>query len=342
MVIFSRITLFGESAGAASVLYHILSPASAGLFHRAIAQSGSILSPWSFTESPRKVVEKYAPLVNCPVKNETELVACLKTIDVSELVKLQKNVMDPTNEFLAFVPTLETVKKEDTFLTENPRALYTSGKLANRVPLLLGVTSGEGALRTARFDAMPELIPLIDEEWDTIGPKLISMEPFPGQEETLEKIRQYYFGEHKFTEDLHEFKKNFSKMNSDGLFFQSVRKSAIVHANLGLPTYLYYYDYNSAVVPSMYSLFRAVRPDDWIFSEAKLGSAVLVDFLKENVFGSEGPHEFGKSVIKNIIFSIFFFTMAYQMFCHFRSYTCRRPVSVVESGRMDRLHFWWR
>ncbi|MFE2308567.1 carboxylesterase/lipase family protein, partial [Streptomyces sp. NPDC059411] len=36
-----RVTLFGESAGALSVCAHLVSPASAGLFHRAIVQSGS-------------------------------------------------------------------------------------------------------------------------------------------------------------------------------------------------------------------------------------------------------------------------------------------------------------
>ncbi|MFJ3876141.1 carboxylesterase/lipase family protein [Streptomyces sp. NPDC090077] len=36
-----RVTLFGESAGGLSVCAHLVSPASAGLFHRAVVQSGS-------------------------------------------------------------------------------------------------------------------------------------------------------------------------------------------------------------------------------------------------------------------------------------------------------------
>lgn len=44
------VTIFGCSAGAASVNYHILSPLSKGLFHRAIAQSGSTLNPWAKKE----------------------------------------------------------------------------------------------------------------------------------------------------------------------------------------------------------------------------------------------------------------------------------------------------
>ncbi|GBP24364.1 Venom carboxylesterase-6 [Eumeta japonica] len=47
------VTIFGESAGAASVHMHMLSPASKGLFHRAIAQSGLATSPWALARGPR-------------------------------------------------------------------------------------------------------------------------------------------------------------------------------------------------------------------------------------------------------------------------------------------------
>jgi carboxylesterase type B len=35
-----QVTIFGQSAGAMSVMFHYLSPRSRGLFHAAIAQSG--------------------------------------------------------------------------------------------------------------------------------------------------------------------------------------------------------------------------------------------------------------------------------------------------------------
>ncbi len=37
-------TIFGESAGSACVLAHVLSPQSKGLFHAAIAESGTPMS----------------------------------------------------------------------------------------------------------------------------------------------------------------------------------------------------------------------------------------------------------------------------------------------------------
>ena len=41
----SIVTLFGQSAGSASVALHLLSPLSNGLFHRAILESGTALCP---------------------------------------------------------------------------------------------------------------------------------------------------------------------------------------------------------------------------------------------------------------------------------------------------------
>lgn len=43
----SQVTLFGESAGGASVSMHVLSPRSAPYFRRAIIQSGSATAPWA-------------------------------------------------------------------------------------------------------------------------------------------------------------------------------------------------------------------------------------------------------------------------------------------------------
>ena len=40
-------TIFGESAGAASVDLHLMSPLSEGLFHQAIVESGVDSSSWA-------------------------------------------------------------------------------------------------------------------------------------------------------------------------------------------------------------------------------------------------------------------------------------------------------
>lgn len=50
---------------------------------------------------------------------------------------------------IVFSPTVESVQSPDAMFTENPRVLMEQGKFQN-IPLVMGVTSGEGGLRTAR------------------------------------------------------------------------------------------------------------------------------------------------------------------------------------------------
>ena len=42
-----QVTIFGQSAGAASVALHMLSPLSYGLYHKVILESGTAASPFA-------------------------------------------------------------------------------------------------------------------------------------------------------------------------------------------------------------------------------------------------------------------------------------------------------
>lgn len=96
------VTIYGTSAGAASVLYHVLSPLSngpsskhdyhscytsdllkyfcvnSGLFHRAISESGSMLNPWGADLSVGKYSQALADGFNCRSELSSELLACLR------------------------------------------------------------------------------------------------------------------------------------------------------------------------------------------------------------------------------------------------------------------------
>ena len=89
-----KVTIMGESAGSASVTYHMLSPLStrkkliliarshsffAALFQQAIAESGSALSSWAFDSDPEKHAKDIAgEYLGCPTEPMADLVNCLK------------------------------------------------------------------------------------------------------------------------------------------------------------------------------------------------------------------------------------------------------------------------
>lgn len=73
-----RVTIVGQSAGAASVHAHMFSPLSKGLFHGAVSLSGSANMAWASRFSARVMAQKQAQLVNCPVDQGSQV--CLDKV----------------------------------------------------------------------------------------------------------------------------------------------------------------------------------------------------------------------------------------------------------------------
>ncbi|XP_072173624.1 cholinesterase-like [Diadema setosum] len=131
----NRITLFGESAGGASVGFHLLSKLSRGYFNQAIMQSGSPLATWAFIDSREYEVQKIeglAEVVGCEAEDSSALVECLREIDGSELRQAAEAI------YVSHYVTLD-----GTFLEDTPVNLLTRGDL-KRAAVLSGYTADEG------------------------------------------------------------------------------------------------------------------------------------------------------------------------------------------------------
>ncbi|KAG9338714.1 hypothetical protein JZ751_025383 [Albula glossodonta] len=135
------VTLFGESAGAASVNFHILSPGSHALFTRAILQSGSLNAPWA-TVPPSEAWNRsltLAWMLDCQGEGSTDLESCLRSVEPEKIVSQQNNVLEQHQMVgTAFVPTVD-----GDFLTDLPDVLIQSGQF-KKTDLLLGVNKDEG------------------------------------------------------------------------------------------------------------------------------------------------------------------------------------------------------
>jgi carboxylesterase type B len=73
----SKVTISGYSAGAFSVTAHLASPLSKGLFHRAIAMSGSITTALPLDSNNKALGEKLGDLLKCKTG---ELIECLEKV----------------------------------------------------------------------------------------------------------------------------------------------------------------------------------------------------------------------------------------------------------------------
>jgi len=75
----TRVTIMGESAGSASVTYHMLSPLSQPYYQQVIAESGSALSSWAFDSDPEKHAKDIVGgFMDCPTESVEEMVNCIK------------------------------------------------------------------------------------------------------------------------------------------------------------------------------------------------------------------------------------------------------------------------
>lgn len=137
-----QVTIFGESAGGASVGMHLLSPGSRSLFSRAIMQSGVPNSPWA-TVSPaeaRRRATLLAKLVGCLNNNDTEMVDCLRNRHPQELIDQEWQVLPYSSLFrFSFVPVIDGMVLPDT-----PDAMLSSGNFKD-AQILLGVNQDEGS-----------------------------------------------------------------------------------------------------------------------------------------------------------------------------------------------------
>ncbi|XP_063038734.1 LOW QUALITY PROTEIN: acetylcholinesterase-like [Melospiza melodia melodia] len=142
------VTLFGESAGAASAGLHLLSGGSRGLFRRAVLQSGSPNGPWATVGAAegRRRAARLGRLVGCggagaggAVTNETELLSCLRAAPPPRLVEHEAAVLPQQGVFrFAFVPVVD-----GEFLADTPEALLAAPGRAE-AEVLLGAVQDEG------------------------------------------------------------------------------------------------------------------------------------------------------------------------------------------------------
>lgn len=195
------VTISGQSAGGASVHFHLLSPLSKGLFHRAIIQSGTILSEWAFDESG--LYDKgirLAKHLGCPeTDNKTALVACLRTFNATFLADEQMNLVNFSNCLndyingtqLAFYPSLEDkISGEERFVTKLPEDSIHSDYV-NNVPLIIGNVKDEGIVALA--GGLKKLKD-IDKYLEYFVPKQVRRISTQGYIDQLTiKLRDFYF-----------------------------------------------------------------------------------------------------------------------------------------------------
>lgn len=135
----ARVTIAGESAGAMDVGLHMLSPGSRGLFHQAIAESGTA----GFGTPPRSLAANEA--IGTGIARAAGLTgeasaAALRGLSVAAILRADTEAQVPDLDDAGFIWLQAIV--DGRVLPDTPARLLAAGRI-NRAPLLIGVNARE-------------------------------------------------------------------------------------------------------------------------------------------------------------------------------------------------------
>jgi len=267
----NAVTIFGESAGGFSVCQHLVSPASDGLFSRAIMESGDCDGPWLIfpSESARTFGDQFATFVGCP--SGPDRLTCLREMDIKDVMIpyvsefLCKRDQDPPNPFCnnsasasasssrwpiprppmaPIVAFAAVVDGTDQGLPKVPYALIKEGKI-NRSPTgeKLSVIFGTNRDELALFlIAMPFVIPHIklpfrDEDMSLVANHLTSYHTNWGPTEAEAILDAYP------RQDYETGNMQIVRAGTDFIFACGTRDSARSISAQGVRTYMYSFEF---------------------------------------------------------------------------------------------------
>jgi para-nitrobenzyl esterase len=158
------VTIFGESAGGFSVCAAIASPKGAGLFQRAITESGPCAEPLPTLATAQTSGASIVSALGCAESSDAAAVACLRNLPVSAILTQQASITSATNltSLTAFFTNVDGV-----FIPQEPVLALALGQY-NHVPVIEGTNHDEGRLFVAvGFDLNPTVGTITAAEYPT-------------------------------------------------------------------------------------------------------------------------------------------------------------------------------
>ncbi|XP_058799381.1 esterase B1-like [Phymastichus coffea] len=236
----NSVTIFGESAGSASVHYLAISPLARGLFHRVICQSGMVQNPWSFLSNPKKMALRLTNNFNYTGKDPKQAVQFLRTVDALKLAEAQENLLTPEEKLQAIFPFVPTVdlKSKKPFMPVHPEILAAEGI---QVPSIIGHNSREGILFYRNITKNYEKFN--KEYHQIVHPEVKNILKNYGL--TLEDIKHVYFDNDSVTKENMD---NLVDLFGDLYFVEGINRALKIQIERSsAPTYFYQFTYDKTL-----------------------------------------------------------------------------------------------
>ncbi|KXJ81528.1 hypothetical protein RP20_CCG019365 [Aedes albopictus] len=190
-----RVLLVGQSAGAAAVQMHMMSPLSRGTFSKAVSMSGSVHAYWNYNIDQARVARRQAAVIGIPnpYKISTDkLVEALRWVDAYELGRsidrLKYFYVHPTG---LFQPVAEQYVTKETFLSEEPRSLWAAGKY-EQIPWVTGFLPNDGAADSLGIITNVTLLEQLNQKSRRFIPRLAGGD---AHNKSTQMLKERYFSD---------------------------------------------------------------------------------------------------------------------------------------------------
>lgn len=232
----SKVTIFGESAGAFSVMYHLVSPPSWPFFSKAILESATSSLSWFFQpqEEAVGVYESWAEGVGCPLGPDQ--LACLQSKPASDFVNTPTGFPGRSPIYATF-PVGPAIDGSEHGLLGVPIDLVRAGKIA-QVPIILGANKNGGSVfePIVGYPIIDKLEALNQEDMDALYGSVF--EP----EDSIKIQEAYPISE--FSSAANAYQKSVEQALRDLVFQCSDRELATAWTAAGLDAYVYTFAFN--------------------------------------------------------------------------------------------------
>ncbi|XP_037302409.1 esterase B1 [Manduca sexta] len=207
-----NITIFGNSAGAACVCLHVISPMTKNLFKRAIAISGCATNWWTYTYDPIEKAFALAESLGFRSKDVEELCKFFKELPVETLadVNLPSNIGNNASRTNIFNNIHFAVVSEQRF---GYNEVYFEGNINDvrtynihkGVEVMIGYNADEGVIVVPKVNEYDELVDDINGNLELLIPTPLYKHCSINQHNEIGmKIKKYYFKNDRLTRESWE------------------------------------------------------------------------------------------------------------------------------------------